>query len=352
MNIPIPETTPVAGWKQHPVADNGEKLVPVGPFSDYPEIFQDMIYFGERTQSSPYGLQELKGSLLTPFMREGVAERLVKASSLLPEGYALMVWDPYRTLEVQKSLFDYRVNELMTDIHKDDASYTRAKAEEEAQIAVSIPSSDRTKPSPHNTGGAVDLTIVKFEPEAWREMKKLNVQVKSSDWRVAYAAEMRRMQLLREHSKPLDMGVAFDEVAPEDRTVGMSPTAMRYYEKEAEVRALTPREEDIRRNRRLLYHVMNEAGFSCYEEEAWHFDYGNQFWGKKTGQPAIYSTADFSAACRTHETMRLNHMFGTMTMRQNPQTVRSNDQYFSAAYSAALANGNLRVTAHPLAAKI
>src|SRR5437868_4289545 len=169
MNTPIPQDTPVAGWKQHPVSDNGEKLVAIGPFSDYPQIFQDMVYFGERKQSSPYGLRELKGSLLTPFMREGVARRLAGAAAKLPEGYALMVWDPYRTLEVQTSLFNYRVGELM-DMHRGDASYTEAMAQQEAQIVVSIPSADPKKPSPHNTGGAVDLTIVKFAPAAWDEM--------------------------------------------------------------------------------------------------------------------------------------------------------------------------------------
>ncbi|MCG4287414.1 D-alanyl-D-alanine dipeptidase, partial [Lactobacillaceae bacterium KNUT 0156] len=33
-----------------------------------------------------------------------------------------------------------------------------------------------------------------------------------------------------------------------------------------------------RENRRLLYHVMTQAGFTNYIEEWWHFDYGNQNW--------------------------------------------------------------------------
>ena len=50
--------------------------------------------------------------------------------------------------------------------------------------------------------------------------------------------------------------------------------------------------------------------------------------------------------------MRLNHMLGSMAMRERPDMIRIPDETFAIAHAAALANGNLRLTAHPLAAKI
>ena len=90
---PIPSLGSIKGWKEIPIGECGEKLVPLGPFSEHNGyILQDSIYCGERV-SSPYGFFEIMGSLITPFVREGVAKRLAKAVSLLPAGHVFLVWD-------------------------------------------------------------------------------------------------------------------------------------------------------------------------------------------------------------------------------------------------------------------
>jgi D-alanyl-D-alanine dipeptidase len=33
---------------------------------------------------------------------------------------------------------------------------------------------------------------------------------------------------------------------------------------------------------------MEKTGFTSYEYEWWHYDFGNIFWEKATGQPAIF----------------------------------------------------------------
>ena len=43
----------VEGWKHLPIIECGERLVPLGAFSNYPQIATDSIYAGER-HSSPY----------------------------------------------------------------------------------------------------------------------------------------------------------------------------------------------------------------------------------------------------------------------------------------------------------
>ena len=71
------------------------------------------------------------------------------------------------------------------------------------------------------------------------------------------------------------MGSAFDEFT--DRT------STAYYENE--------KNEVIRDNRRMLFHVMTEAGFTNLPSEWWHFDYGDRFWGFYNNCPAIYRGA-------------------------------------------------------------
>lgn len=293
LRAPIAPQTPVAGWKQLPIQENGEKLVPLGPFSDYPQIFQDSIYFGEST-SSPYARDELKSALLTPFVREGIAQKLAQAATFLPEGYAIMVWDVYRSLDVQKSLYDDFYQKLV-----DDKGMTPEEATAEAQRFVSLPSTDPAKPSPHNTGGSVDMTLIKFPLAVWKKLKELEGHLKSDDWKVVYTAEMQRQKLFREHSTVVNMGTAFDEVSPATET--------RYYEEKAARGKLTAEEKEILDNRRLLVNALEKAGLSNYPEEWWHYDFGNQFAAARTGQPAIYGAAAFTQACREWEDTRRWH---------------------------------------------
>lgn len=302
---PIGPQKGVDGWKDLPIAENGEKLVPLGVFSEHNKIFSDGIYFGEGA-SSPYKLHELNGALLTPFVREGVAQRLAHAASLLPDGYAFMVWDSYRPLEVQQALFDDYYNQLV-----DKKGMEPEKAKVEAQRFVSIPSTDATKPPPHNTGGAVDLTIVHFTPEAWQEMQQLEKEIaaadKKDDWQAVYKAEMRRLQLLHE-ATPLDMGTAFDQVSPE--------TLTRFYEEKVENgETLSTADQARLENRRMFVNAMQAAGFSNYPEEWWHFDYGNQFAAARTGEPAVYGAAAFTQENAEWEEMRAKHFAGTVGMQ-------------------------------------
>ena len=53
-----------------------------------------------------------------------------------------------------------------------------------------------------------------------------------------------------------------------------------YYEKKPE--------EEIIRNRRLLYHVMTENGFTNLPSEWWHYDYGDRFWAYYNQKSILY----------------------------------------------------------------
>ena len=310
---PVVSVFNTPAWKTLPIEECGEPLVPIGPFSEHQNIFQDAIYFGEGP-NSPYKRGELNGALLTPFMRQGVANRLEEASKLLPEGCAFLIWDAYRPLSVQGALFDdYR------DFLINKKGLSKDQADIDAQTMVSIPSNDPSKPSPHNTGGSVDLTIIRFTKQDWAEMKKLNKKLQSPDWQTVYGAEQARWALLRK-AVPLDMGGKFDEVTP-DETIAdtkTNRTETRYYELKEAAGVLSVKEEEILSNRRLLVNSLESVGLSNYAPEWWHFDFGNQFYAQRTGKPAIYGAAAFTEECQNHEDVRVGNFVRNETLAINP----------------------------------
>lgn len=211
------------------IEEIGEPLVPV---SLYPERI---------LARSTYYLQKYEYALPEVYLREGVYERLVEAADSLPNGYRLVVFDGWRPVPLQRALHEDYVREL--------AERFPDKEEEElrdyASRYVALPSTDPERPSPHSTGGAVDLTIA------------------DEKGRLVY------------------MGGDFDEKSERSYT--------RYYEDKVETlwagsdtpqegSELSPDMREALENRRLLYTTMIEAGFSNYSAEWWHYDYGNQNW--------------------------------------------------------------------------
>ncbi|MDR3449825.1 MAG: M15 family metallopeptidase [Alphaproteobacteria bacterium] len=341
LSKPIPPSRPMKGWKDNPIDDKGaafnEPLVPLGIFTEdhrstyCPEIFTDGIYYGER-DTSPYGVGELDGALITGFVREGVAKRLAQASQLLPPGYAFLVRDPLRTEQVQRSLFEHFKNKLMAP----PFNYSEEVAIEKTQDYVSQPSRAN---SPHMTGGAVDLTIIEFEPEAWAEMQRLTAQLKSlpppADPQGVdltpleerrYRIEMQRYALMREHSKMLDMGVAFDEVSAD--TLGNPKTALRYYEEKLERDGgLAPEDREPLKNRRILYNALSAVGFTFFPEEPWHADFGNKFWAQQSGAPAaLYGYAAPSPENMWHEDIRRKHHANNIALNRRETPVQAMDK--------------------------
>ena len=167
-------------------------------------------------------------------VRSEVYERLKAASSLLPEGIGLCVWDAWRPFALQKELYE-KYSALVTEEFQ---LQNCSKEEREAVIRkfVSEPEKNEMVPPVHTTGGSVDVTLVD------------------------------------KTGKLLSMGTEFDEFSEKSDTA--------YFENTSE--------EEIKKNRRMLYRVMTEAGFTNLPSEWWHYDYGNRFWGYYMKRPAIY----------------------------------------------------------------
>jgi D-alanyl-D-alanine dipeptidase len=161
--------------------------------------------------------------------RKTVADKLKQVNAQLnPYGVELYVYDSYRPIECQRSLWSYFVK----------------VAKEKAGQYCSDPSvfngkDFRTWPT-HTTGGAVDLTLRSLS----------NQQV-------------------------LYMGTVFDEASPASYTSTFEQSS----DEDNSASVI-----EARRNRRLLYWAMHSQGFANYPYEWWHYDYGTQMWAKNSNQ--------------------------------------------------------------------
>ena len=171
------------------------------------------------------------GALPVAFVRKEVADRLLYAATLLPKGHRLKVYDAWRPFSVQKSLYD----EYFDLLKQEKPQLSEVELHREARTFVSFPDATLPFSFVHSSGGAVDLTVVD------------------------------------EGCEELDMGCPFDDFS--DR---------------ATVYALESTPCEARENRRLLYSVMTEAGFTSYASEWWHYDYGDRFWAALTGNAVLY----------------------------------------------------------------
>lgn len=223
--LEIPEPIPLSGWKEVPIKECGEPLIRLNDLGPKVEVVAE------------YYRQGIPHTSSLQYLRLGATDRLIEAAKMLPTEFRIVVFDAYRPLSVQTALFSSQLQSL----RKRYPILNEDQLIEETQRYVSIPSYDLTKPSPHATGGAVDLSIA------------------------------------GPGGILLDMGTEFDHFGIEAQTA--------YFKNQKNW-------EDVHNNRRLLYTIMTRAGFTNYPEEWWHFDFGNQFWGMISGQPAIYGLAN------------------------------------------------------------
>ena len=181
-----------------------------------------------------YPILGMKTAENDSYVRREVYDLLMKAAGNLPKGYRFRILDAWRPFALQQELYEDYSRDIIRQFGLDE------KTEEEnkgfIRKFVSEPIADPEVPPVHTTGGAMDITIL--DPEGYE----------------------------------LDMVSGFDEFS--DRTY----TA--FYEKSAD--------ENIKTNRRLLYSIMTDAGFTNLPSEWWHYDYGDRFWAYYMKKPALY----------------------------------------------------------------
>ena len=136
----------VDGWNEAgnplfiPVEESGEPLVSIR--DSVPEIISRPVYQVSQGEDQ--------------FVRHSVADMLAKAQLLLPCGLRLVLFDGWRSIELQRQLYEQEYTAQASRLHgRDPASIAT-----ETQRYVSAPSSSGEVPSPHNTGGGGDGGII------------------------------------------------------------------------------------------------------------------------------------------------------------------------------------------------
>ncbi|MFC7688145.1 M15 family metallopeptidase [Ureibacillus sp. GCM10028918] len=204
------------------ITENEEPLVSLSTVSEKIKVFP--YYFKH----------QIPGAINDCYLREGVVSKLLQVANQLPNDHYLVILDGWRSFATQRALYETIKSQFETKFD------TEEELLQHLSQFVATPSKNPLKPSPHYTGGAVDLTIGN-----------------SHGW--------------------LNMGTDFDEFTEKAHTL--------YFEHKEQ---LTAQEVQIRDNRRLLRTSMESVGFRTNPEEWWHFDYGNARWAEDSRNRPIY----------------------------------------------------------------
>lgn len=174
------------------------------------------------------------------FMRKTVYEKLKQANALLPKSIHFCLYESYRSLDLQKNLFDARY-ERVQNAHPD---WSKAELFHETTKLVSpLINLDGSKNiPPHSTGAAIDV------------------------------------YLIDDAGKPLDMGIhPKDWMDDKDSLISLTDS-----------QSISP---TAKANRKIMSEVLEKVGFVNYPTEYWHWSYGDKYWAFMTNQPsALYDS--------------------------------------------------------------
>ena len=200
------------------------------------EPFVDLLIYSEGKISveMKYAEKGCHGAISVAYARKQVADRLLMAAALLPQGYRFKIYDAWRPFEVQKALYDEYFNRLKKQNTELDEQSLHTLARE----FVSYPDTSMLCSYVHSSGGAIDLTVI--DPDG----------------------------------NELDMGTKFDDFSSLANTAAFEAST----------------NDTVKSNRRLLYSVMTDSGFTNFPNEWWHYDLGDIFYSAITKAPVKYSS--------------------------------------------------------------
>lgn len=206
---------PELDWSVAKTITPGESDEPLVPTSRSTLLFTMPIY-AQRGYAC---------ALKDVLVRESVLMRLEQAAMRLPAGLKLAVLDGWRPMALQHELY----TEFRRRIRSRHPEASEAEVERMTLQFAAMPSCDPRCPSPHITGGAVDVCLADEEGSIF------------------------------------PMGSEFDEPSPASWT-------------------LAAVDETYASRRHSLYQAMTSAGFTNIPSEWWHYDFGNWVWAWYMGK--------------------------------------------------------------------
>ena len=159
-------------------------------------------------------------------IRESVYRKICEAQRELPQGLKFRLYEGYRSLAVQKMLFDQQFKKTEQKIP--NASYEEKFHETTRLVSPVLNLDGSINIPPHNTAGAIDIEIIDS------------------------------------HGNLLDMGM----------------TAAQWVDADAELCATYSNliSDKVQQNRIILLEILEAQGFVNYSNEWWHFSYGDRYW--------------------------------------------------------------------------
>lgn len=248
----------IAGFKEIPIDRAHEAFhEPVVRVADYDIAGQNYYSRPNATVDEP-----IPGVPRYPTLRRGLAETLDTLNLLIAHPSVteffgsrveLYVEDGLRTTATQAQLFEKEVPALIKRNHPE---LSDAEVIERRKSIIAAPSTDENRPSPHSTGGAVDVILrYRQTPTPFYNGERSKVWIGHHDG---------------------------------DTATTIDPD---YYETH-----LPQSDQDVlaQRNRRAFYSIMTGAAFNHPTDlavnptEIWHWSRGDQLWAKVKGVPNAY----------------------------------------------------------------
>ena len=225
-------------YSNTPIDENRLPLTDKVELNEVCEEFVDVFAYsnGEIKVDMQYAKAGIPFAAQTAYVRKTVAEKLIEAKKLLPQGYTFVIFDAWRPYEVQLKLFENYCLEIQRNA---TVAMTEQEVTRKACEFVSFPDKSKRLSYVHSTGGAIDVTIADA------------------------------------NGQKLNMGTEFDDFSEKSYTA--------WYEQNGA-------DEQVKRNRRLLHNVLCACGFTNYPAEWWHYDFGDGFWAFYTHKEAMYSS--------------------------------------------------------------
>jgi D-alanyl-D-alanine dipeptidase len=181
---------------------------------------------------------EIPDNLDYTYLRKTVYEKLLQAQELLPRPFRFCLYEGYRSLELQRYLFEQRF--ALIQERYPDWSYEQQFLETHQLVAPTINLDGSQNVPSHATGGAIDLYLIDDAGDA------VDMGIHPQDW-------------LLDHDGSLSL--------PESTKIS----------------------SEAKRHRAIMNRALEQVGFANIATQYWHWSYGDRYWACSSGDPfALY----------------------------------------------------------------